>query len=53
MCLGELARVATLSPGDLVSSGTLTTPTLIAAGEEWKAMLDGLDVPDLTLRLTA
>jgi 2-oxo-3-hexenedioate decarboxylase len=53
LCLGELARVATLSPGDLVSSGTLTTPTLIAAGEEWKAMLDGLDVPDLTLRLTA
>jgi len=53
LCLGELARVATLAPGDLVSSGTLTTPTLIAGGEEWKASLDGLDLQNLTLRLTA
>ena len=53
LCLGELARVATLAPGDLVSSGTLTTPTLIAAGEEWKAALDGLDLQDLTLRVTS
>jgi 2-oxo-3-hexenedioate decarboxylase len=52
LCLGELARVTTLSVGDLVSSGTLTTPTLIAAGEEWKATLDGLDLPGLTLRVT-
>jgi 2-oxo-3-hexenedioate decarboxylase len=53
LCLGELARVARLSPGDLVSSGTLTTPALIAAGEEWKATPEGLDVPGLTLRVTS
>lgn len=51
LCLGELARVAPLSPGDLVSSGTLTTPTLIHAGEEWKATLEGLDLQGLTLRI--
>ena len=52
LCLGELARVATVSPGDLVSSGTLTTPTLIHSGEEWKATVDGLDLQSLTLRVT-
>jgi 2-oxo-3-hexenedioate decarboxylase len=52
LCLGELARVAPLSPGHLVSSGTLTTPTLIAVGEEWKATLDGLNLQGLTLRIT-
>jgi 2-oxo-3-hexenedioate decarboxylase len=53
LCLGELARVATLAPGDLVSSGTLTTPTLIAPGEEWTATPDGLELQNLTLRLTS
>ena len=53
LCLGELARVANLKPGDLVSSGTLTTPTPIAPGEEWNATLQGLDLQNLTLRLTA
>ena len=52
LCLGELARVATLSPGDLVSSGTLTTPTPIATGEEWRATLQDLDLQDITLRVT-
>ena len=51
LCLGELARVATLSPGDLVSSGTLTTPTPIAANDEWKATLQDLDLQDLTLQV--
>jgi 2-keto-4-pentenoate hydratase len=48
LCLGELARGINLSPGDLVSSGTLTTPTLIARGEEWKAEVAGLDLQSLT-----
>lgn len=52
LCLGELARVANLSSGDLVSSGTLSTPTLIQAGEEWKATLEGLDLPSLSLSVT-
>lgn len=58
LCLGELTAAIRrqpgaqpLSAGELVSSGTLTTPTLISAGEEWRADLDGLDLPGLTLRL--
>jgi 2-oxo-3-hexenedioate decarboxylase len=53
LCLGELARVAPLGAGDLVSSGTLTTPTLIAPGQVWKAEPAGLDLPSLTLTVTA
>jgi 2-keto-4-pentenoate hydratase len=49
LCLGELARVRPLQPGELVSSGTLTTSTLIAAGEEWTAEVEGIDLPPLTL----
>ena len=49
LCLGELARVRPLQPGELVSSGTLTTSTLIAAGEEWTAEVEGLDLPPLAL----
>jgi 2-oxo-3-hexenedioate decarboxylase len=52
LCLGELARVASLAAGDLVSSGTLTTPTLIASGQVWKAEPAGLDLPSLTLTVT-
>ena len=52
LCLGELARVAPLHVGELVSSGTLTTPTLIGVGDEWKAELDGLDLPSLSLKVT-
>jgi 2-oxo-3-hexenedioate decarboxylase len=49
LCLGELARVRPLKPGELVSSGTLTTSTLIAAGEEWTAEVEGIDLPPLAL----
>jgi 2-oxo-3-hexenedioate decarboxylase len=52
LCLGELARVTKLSPGDLVSSGTLTTPTPIAAGEQWKAAVEDLNLQGLTLNVT-
>jgi 2-keto-4-pentenoate hydratase len=48
LCLGELARGVYLSPGDLVSSGTLTTPTPIARGEEWTTEVAGLDLQSLT-----
>jgi 2-oxo-3-hexenedioate decarboxylase len=57
LCLGELAtalarRAGTepLVAGDLVSSGTLTESRAIAAGETWNAVVDGLDLPELTLR---
>lgn len=51
LCLGELARATMPTPGMLISSGTLTTSTPIAAGQEWKAELEGLDLPALTLRV--
>ena len=57
LCLGELAAAITrdltaepLAAGELVSSGTLTESQPIAAGETWKATVDGIDLPDLTLR---
>ena len=56
LCLGELASTIArqsgaepLTPGELVSSGTLTESQPIAPGETWTAIVDGLDVPSLTL----
>jgi 2-keto-4-pentenoate hydratase len=58
LCLGELASAIARQPGaepleagELVSTGTLTTPQPIAAGDEWRAEVDGLTLPALTLRL--
>jgi 2-oxo-3-hexenedioate decarboxylase len=48
LCLGELTRNHPLAAGELVSSGTLTTPTLIASGEQWRAEVDGIPLPSLT-----
>jgi 2-oxo-3-hexenedioate decarboxylase len=59
LCLGELAAALARDPsaeplaaGQLVSSGTLTESQPIAAGETWKATVEGIDLPDLTLRCT-
>ena len=60
LCLGELASAIArqsgaepLAAGELVSSGTLTESRPMAPGETWNAIVDGLDVPDLTLRTLA
>jgi 2-keto-4-pentenoate hydratase len=57
-CVGELAaalkrrtNAEPLAPGYLVSTGTLTTSTPCAAGEQWRAETHGLDVEALTLDL--
>jgi 2-keto-4-pentenoate hydratase len=57
-CLGELAAAIARQPtaeplaaGELISSGTLTTSTPIAAGETWSAVVDGIDLSALTLRV--
>jgi len=57
LCLSELASAIARQPeaqplaaGELVSSGTLTESHRIAAGETWTAVVDGLDLPALTLR---
>jgi 2-oxo-3-hexenedioate decarboxylase len=49
LCLEELARVASLSPGDLVSSGTLTTGQAVAKGDVWSVEIEDLPVSGLTL----
>ena len=58
LCLGELAaavskgdRPEPLDAGEIISTGTLTAPQPIAAGQTWNAQVDGLDLPGLTLRL--
>lgn len=59
LCLGELAAAISRQPGaeplaagELVSSGTLTESQRIAPGETWTAVVDGLELPELTLRTT-
>jgi 2-keto-4-pentenoate hydratase len=58
LCLVELASAIAKQPGteplatgDLVSSGTLTESTLIQPGASWSAVVEGLDLPALTLTL--
>jgi 2-keto-4-pentenoate hydratase len=58
LCVGELASAIARQPGsepleagELISTGTLTTPQPIAAGEVWRADVDGIALPSLTLRL--
>ena len=58
LCLGELAAAIRRSPsaeplraGELISTGSLTTPMLIAPGETWRAEPEGLDVAPLVMKL--
>ena len=58
LCVAELSAAISrrmpdepLSAGELVSSGTLTESKLIAAGESWSAVVDGIDLPSLTLQI--
>lgn len=58
LCLAELASAmakqddATLSAGDLVSSGTLTESTPIETGSTWTASVEGINLPSLTLTVS-
>jgi 2-keto-4-pentenoate hydratase len=59
LCLAELASAIARQPdaeplnaGELVSSGTLTESQPLRAGETWTAIVEGLDLPQLTLRAT-
>jgi 2-keto-4-pentenoate hydratase len=60
LCLGELASAIARRPGEeplvggeLVSSGTLTEAQLIAPGETWTFIVEGVDLAELTLTTTA
>jgi 2-oxo-3-hexenedioate decarboxylase len=57
LCLGELASAISRQPGaeplaagELVSSGTLTEAASISPDQTWAAVVDGLELPRLTLR---
>jgi 2-keto-4-pentenoate hydratase len=56
-CLAELGRAVLqqpnagpLSAGDLISSGTLTAGHPIVCGETWMVEVDGLPIPNFTIR---
>lgn len=60
VCLGELVSAIARQPlaeslaaGELVSSGSLTGSHPIAPGQTWTAVVDGLELPTLTLQTTA
>ena len=57
LCLGELSSAIARQPGaepleggEIISTGTLTNPHPVAAGEEWRAEVEGIDLPPLMLR---
>jgi 2-oxo-3-hexenedioate decarboxylase len=58
LCVGELGEALkrrggeTLQPGDLISTGTLTTSLPMTAGDVWIASLNGIPPSSLTLRVT-
>ena len=56
LCLRELASAILREPaapplaaGELISSGTLTESHAVAPGQTWTAIVDGLELPALTL----
>jgi len=58
LCVGELAAAIArspwgepLQPGELVSTGALTTPMLITPGETWRAEAEGIDLAPLVMKL--
>jgi 2-oxo-3-hexenedioate decarboxylase len=57
LCVGELGEALkrrggeTLQPGDLISTGTLTTSLPMTAGDTWIASLSGIPPSSLTLRV--
>ena len=60
LCLGELAAAIARRPGaeplrtgEIISTGTLTESQPLAAGQTWTAMLSGLDLPGLMLRVAS
>jgi 2-oxo-3-hexenedioate decarboxylase len=58
LCVGEVAAAISrqgaepLEAGELISTGTLTTPQPVGAGEIWRADVDGIALPSLTLRFS-
>jgi 2-keto-4-pentenoate hydratase len=60
LCLGQLARtinaqagVDPLEAGEIISSGTITDATPVAIGEEWTAVVEGLNLPSLSVKFVS
>jgi hypothetical protein len=59
LCLGELGSALVkqgqpaLASGEYVSSGTLTEAQFLAPGDVYTAVVEGLDLPPLTVRVDA
>ena len=58
LCMGEFASAIAaqpgaepLRPGEVITTGTLTPPPAIAAGERWEVVASGIDLPSLTIDL--
>jgi 2-oxo-3-hexenedioate decarboxylase len=56
LCLGELGSALAkqgepLAAGEYVSSGTLTEAQFLAAGDTYTAIVEGIDLPALTVRI--
>ena len=50
--LGKQARFAPVQAGEIVTTGTLTAPRPVSPGETWATMLDGIDLPGLSISFT-
>ena len=46
-------RAPAIQAGELITTGTLTQAPLIRAGEIWSTVLDGIDLPGLTVTFEA
>ncbi len=50
--LARQARFAPVQAGEIVTTGTLTAPRPVSPGETWTTVLDGIDLPDLSITFT-
>jgi 2-oxo-3-hexenedioate decarboxylase len=58
LCLGELGLAIAkqgdhLAPGEYVSSGTLTEAQFLSPGQTYTAVVEGIDLPALSVRIEA
>lgn len=50
--LGKQAGFVPVQAGEIVTTGTLTAPRPVAPGETWTTMLDGIELPGLSITFT-
>jgi 2-oxo-3-hexenedioate decarboxylase len=45
------SRFPPVQAGEIVSTGTLTSPMPVSAGEKWRTMISGIDLPALSISI--